>query len=112
MLRPGLPAVDLATGPGGGGNPVWAIGLAALLLTWPAMWNGYPLVFADTGTYLGQALLVYVAGTGRPSTASSCMRCTGACRSGRWSRRRGCWSRICCIWCCGRRAMPGRRRCC
>lgn len=65
LLRPGLPAVDLATGPGGGGNPVWAIGLAALLLTWPAMWNGYPLVFADTGTYLGQALLVYV-GWDRP----------------------------------------------
>ncbi len=29
---------------------------AALLLTWPAAWNGYPLVFADPGTYLGQAL--------------------------------------------------------
>jgi hypothetical protein len=42
-----------------------AILLAALLLVWPAAWNGYPLVFADTGTYLGQALLLYV-GWDRP----------------------------------------------
>ena len=46
-------------------TPVWAIGLAAMLLTWPAIWNGYPLVFADTGTYLGQALIGYV-GWDRP----------------------------------------------
>lgn len=45
--------------------PPWAIGLAALLLIWPALWNGYPLVFADTGTYLGQALIGY-AGWDRP----------------------------------------------
>ncbi len=38
---------------------------AALLLVWPAFWNGYPLVFADTGTYLGQALLHYL-GWDRP----------------------------------------------
>ena len=43
----------------------WAIGLAAILLVWPAIWNGYPLVFADSGTYLGQALLGYV-GWDRP----------------------------------------------
>ena len=43
----------------------WAIGLAAILLVWPAIWNGYPLVFADSGTYLGQALLGY-AGWDRP----------------------------------------------
>jgi len=29
---------------------------AALLLLWPAVWNGYPLVFSDTGTYLTQAI--------------------------------------------------------
>ncbi|MBS0562465.1 MAG: hypothetical protein JSR21_20650 [Proteobacteria bacterium] len=29
---------------------------AALLLLWPAAWNGYPLVFSDTGTYLTQAI--------------------------------------------------------
>lgn len=43
----------------------WAIGLAAIFLVWPAIWNGYPLVFADSGTYLGQALLGYV-GWDRP----------------------------------------------
>ncbi len=29
---------------------------SALLLLWPAIWNGYPLVFSDTGTYLSQAV--------------------------------------------------------
>lgn len=29
---------------------------AAALLLWPAFLNGYPLVFADTGTYLSQAI--------------------------------------------------------
>jgi hypothetical protein len=33
--------------------------LAAILLLWPAFWNGYPLVFADTGTYLSQAIEHY-----------------------------------------------------
>ncbi len=32
------------------------IALAALLMLWPALLNGYPLVFADTGTYLSQAI--------------------------------------------------------
>ncbi len=66
-LRPVLsrhgPGMGLLAG--GSGNPVWVIGLAAILLTWPALWNGYPLVFADTGTYLGQALQQYV-GWDRP----------------------------------------------
>ena len=35
------------------------------MLVWPGFWNGYPLVFADTGTYLGQALLVFM-GWDRP----------------------------------------------
>jgi hypothetical protein len=39
--------------------------LAAILLLWPAFWNGYPLVFADTGTYLSQAIEHY-AGWDRP----------------------------------------------
>jgi len=38
---------------------------ATLLLVWPAAWNGYPLIFADTGTYLGQTLLGYL-GWDRP----------------------------------------------
>jgi hypothetical protein len=33
-----------------------AIALSAALLLWPAAWNGYPLVFSDTGTYLTQAI--------------------------------------------------------
>jgi hypothetical protein len=36
-----------------------------LLLLWPAFWNGYPIVFADTGTYLSQAVHRY-AGWDRP----------------------------------------------
>jgi hypothetical protein len=40
--------------------------LSALLLIWPAAWNGYPLVFSDTGTYLGQALIGYL-GWDRPA---------------------------------------------
>jgi hypothetical protein len=39
--------------------------LAATLLMWPAFWNGYPLVFSDTGTYLSQAIEHYV-GWDRP----------------------------------------------
>ena len=39
--------------------------LAGVLLTWPALWNRYPLVFSDTGTYLSQAIEHY-AGWDRP----------------------------------------------
>ena len=39
--------------------------LAAALLLWPAVWNGYPIVFADTGTYLSQAINRYL-GWDRP----------------------------------------------
>jgi hypothetical protein len=39
--------------------------LAAALLTWPAVLNGYPLVFSDSGTYLSQALNRYL-GWDRP----------------------------------------------
>jgi hypothetical protein len=44
---------------------VAAIALAAALLLWPALWNGYPLVFSDTGTYLSQAIEHYI-GWDRP----------------------------------------------
>jgi hypothetical protein len=44
---------------------VLAIPAAATLLLWPALWNGYPIVFADTGTYLSQAIHRY-AGWDRP----------------------------------------------
>ncbi len=40
--------------------------LASLALLWPAAWNGYPLVFSDTGTYLSQAIQHYL-GWDRPA---------------------------------------------
>lgn len=42
-----------------------ALPAAAALLLWPAVWNGYPIVFADTGTYLSQAIHRH-AGWDRP----------------------------------------------
>jgi hypothetical protein len=46
-------------------GPLAPILFAALLLLWPALYNGYPLVFSDTGTYLSQAIHLY-AGWDRP----------------------------------------------
>jgi len=43
----------------------FAVPAAAALLLWPALWNGFPIVFADTGTYLSQAIHQY-AGWDRP----------------------------------------------
>lgn len=42
-----------------------AVPASAVLLLWPALWNGYPIVFADTGTYLSQAIHRH-AGWDRP----------------------------------------------
>jgi hypothetical protein len=39
--------------------------VCVLCLIWPALWNGYPIVFADTGTYLSQAMHGYL-GWDRP----------------------------------------------
>ena len=39
---------------------------SAVLLIWPALWNGYPLVFSDTGTYISQAIQHYL-GWDRPA---------------------------------------------
>jgi hypothetical protein len=44
---------------------ICAVTGAAVPLIWPAVWNGYPIVFADTGTYLSQAIHLY-AGWDRP----------------------------------------------
>ncbi len=49
----------------GRGTTALVLALAAVLLLWPGFWNGYPLVFADTGTYLSQAIERY-AGWDRP----------------------------------------------
>ena len=48
--------------------------LSAALLLWPALWNGYPLVFSDSGTNLSQAVRHYVGWDRPASTASSCCR--------------------------------------
>lgn len=40
--------------------------LGALILAWPAYWNGYPLVFADTGNYIGQVKLRFIGWTAPP----------------------------------------------
>jgi hypothetical protein len=48
-----------------GGKGAWPILLVAAWLCWPALWNGYPLVFSDTGTYIDQAILRY-GGWDRP----------------------------------------------
>ena len=46
----------------------WLIACVALLL-WPALLNGYPLVFSDSGTYLSQAIRHYL-GWDRPAVYS------------------------------------------
>jgi hypothetical protein len=46
-------------------STVAAIGGAAVVLAWVSFYNGFPLVFSDTGTYLGQALQRYL-GWDRP----------------------------------------------
>src|ERR1700722_4377832 len=48
------------------GLPPWiTFPLCVACLIWPALWNGYPIVFADTGTYLSQAMHHYL-GWDRP----------------------------------------------
>ncbi len=55
-------------------HPAWPIPFAAALLLWPALWNGYPIVFADTGTYLSQAIHRYI-GWDRPPFYSLAILC-------------------------------------
>ena len=40
--------------------------LGAMFLCWPAYWNGYPLVFGDTGNYIGQVKLRSIGWTAPP----------------------------------------------
>ncbi|MFC7474629.1 hypothetical protein ACFQS7_09710 [Dankookia sp. GCM10030260] len=40
--------------------------LGGLVLGWPAYWNGYPLVFGDTGNYIGQIKLRFIGWTAPP----------------------------------------------
>ena len=45
--------------------PGFTLPFCVLCLLWPAAWNTYPIVFADTGTYLSQAMHRYL-GWDRP----------------------------------------------
>ena len=45
---------------------IWPLLLPLPLLLWPALLNGYPIVFSDTGTYLSQAIHLYL-GWDRPA---------------------------------------------
>ncbi len=40
--------------------------VGALILCWPAYLNGFPLVFGDTGNYIGQAILHYIGWNAPP----------------------------------------------
>ncbi|TDH61422.1 hypothetical protein E2C06_16680 [Dankookia rubra] len=40
--------------------------LGGLILGWPAYWNGYPLVFNDTGNYIAQVKLRFIGWTAPP----------------------------------------------
>ena len=40
--------------------------VSALILCWPAYLNGFPLVFGDTGNYIGQAILHYIGWNAPP----------------------------------------------
>lgn len=45
---------------------VFAVIVGGLILCWPAYLNGFPLVFADTGNYIGQAMLHYIGWNAPP----------------------------------------------
>ncbi len=47
-------------------DAIWPLFVPLPLLLWPALLNGYPLVFSDTGTYLSQAIHLYL-GWDRPA---------------------------------------------
>jgi hypothetical protein len=60
-----LQPTDHASAPQGRFRAIIPIIVSAALLLWPALWNGYPIVFDDTGTYLSQAVHHYL-GWDRP----------------------------------------------
>lgn len=45
---------------------LWPFLVPLPMLVWPALLNGYPIVFSDTGTYLSQAIHLYL-GWDRPA---------------------------------------------
>lgn len=57
---PGRPDIHISI------SMVMATIVGALILCWPAYLNGFPLVFADTGNYIGQAILHYIGWNAPP----------------------------------------------
>ena len=47
------------------GGESWLLAGSAILLLWPALHNGFPLIFSDTGTYISQAMELHL-GWDRP----------------------------------------------
>ena len=66
---------------------VGAVALGALLLVWPSLWNGFPMVYTDTGTYIDSAFTLVVP-PDRPVGYSLFIRATGG--------RRSLWPVVCC----------------
>ena len=60
--------------------PVGAVVLGALILSWPAVYNGCPLIYTDTGTYMESAFTLHVPAD-RPIGYSLFIRLAGAGRS-------------------------------
>ena len=57
-----------------------AVALGALILSWPAFYNGFPLIYTDTGTYIESAFTLRLP-PDRPLGYSLFIRGTGGCRS-------------------------------
>ncbi len=57
-----------------------AVALGALILSWPALYNGFPLIYTDTGTYIESAFTLRLP-PDRPLGYSLFIRGTGGCRS-------------------------------
>jgi hypothetical protein len=54
-----LEARDATIGGSGQGDRtlrVWAYGLCTAFLVWPTLYNKFPLIYSDTGTYIGAAI--------------------------------------------------------
>lgn len=62
------------------GGQSWLMWVGAALILWPALYNGFPLIFSDTGTYISQAMELHL-GWDRPPFYSFLVLATGWGRS-------------------------------
>lgn len=63
-----ISGLDRAAAGGRARSPVggaWLVPVAGAALLWPALYNGFPLIFSDTGTYVSQAMELHL-GWDRP----------------------------------------------